>query len=168
MPPHINEKPPQKRGLTGAPLTTQRQLGNEAVVSLRGKNQPRTQGPRSRLISNFFFDVALLMMTSPLFLCFNVYYFTINSLQSAVCTPQMSFTGKSYVREMFTRSWPESNDPFPYLYPAPFVGGDAHRLEARVQISHPPGKQRSFKNARGSLRGCWSFDLTGSLHWIGF
>ena len=25
------------------------------------------------------------MMTSPLFLCFNVYYFTINSLWSAVC-----------------------------------------------------------------------------------
>ena len=66
---------------------SQRQLGDEAVVTLRGKNQPRTQGPRPRLISNFFY-VALLMMTSPLFLCFNVYYFTINSLQSAVCSLQ--------------------------------------------------------------------------------
>ena len=35
-------------------LYSQRQLGNEAVVTLRGKNQPRTQGPRPRLISNFF------------------------------------------------------------------------------------------------------------------
>ena len=35
-------------------LCSQRQLGNEAVVTLRGKNQPRTQRPRPRLISNFF------------------------------------------------------------------------------------------------------------------
>ena len=56
-------------------LCSQRQLGNEAVVTLRGKNQPRTQRPRPRLISNFFFDVALLMMTSPLFLCFQCVLF---------------------------------------------------------------------------------------------
>ena len=34
-------------------LYSQRQLGNEAVVTLRGKNHPRTQGPRPRLLSNF-------------------------------------------------------------------------------------------------------------------
>ena len=44
-------------------------------------------------ISNFFFDVALLMMTSPLFLCFKVYYFTINSLWSAVCGLQSAVCG---------------------------------------------------------------------------
>ena len=35
-------------------LYSQRQLEKEAVVTLRRKNQPRTQGPRPRLISNFF------------------------------------------------------------------------------------------------------------------
>ena len=30
------------------------------------------------------------MMRSPLFLCFNVYYFTIKSLQSAVCGLQFA------------------------------------------------------------------------------
>ena len=38
-------------------LYSQRQLGNEAVVTLLGKNQPRTQGPRPRLISNFFWTL---------------------------------------------------------------------------------------------------------------
>ena len=65
---------------------SQRQLGDEAVVTLRGKNQPRTQSPRPRLISNFFY-VALLMMTSPFILCFKyiILQLTVCSLQSAVC-----------------------------------------------------------------------------------
>ena len=32
------------------------------------------------------------------------------------------------------------------------MGGDAHRLEARVQISHPPGKQRRFPERMLKLR----------------
>ena len=34
MPPQINEKPPQKRGLTGAPLTTQMARYNSLITSL--------------------------------------------------------------------------------------------------------------------------------------
>ena len=51
-------------------LYSQRQLGNEAVATLRGKNQPRTQGHRPRLISNFFRrcfiddDVTFILMFS--------------------------------------------------------------------------------------------------------
>ena len=34
MPPQINEKPPRKRGLTGAPLTTKEEETDKSCVSL--------------------------------------------------------------------------------------------------------------------------------------
>ena len=56
-------------------LYSQRQLGNEAVVTLRGKNQPRTPGPQAKADFQYFLDVALLMMMSSLFLCFQCVLF---------------------------------------------------------------------------------------------
>ena len=66
-------------------LCSQRQLGNEAVVTLRGTNQPRTQRPRPRLISNFFLTLLYWWWRHLYSYVFNVYYFTINVTQITVC-----------------------------------------------------------------------------------
>ena len=87
-------------------LCSQRQLGNEAVVTLRGKNQPRTQRPRPRLISNFFLTLLYWWWRHLYSYVFNVYYFTISvtqitvcGLRSAVCSLQMSYT------ERYSSEW---------------------------------------------------------------
>ena len=70
-------------------LYSRRQFGNEAVVTLSGKYQPRTQDPRLPGQGYFLtFLEALLMMMSPLFVTFQSVLFynhchTNNGLRSA-------------------------------------------------------------------------------------
>ena len=67
---------------------------------------------------------------------------------------------KSYVREMFTRSWQEANEAFPYFYPAPFVGDDAHRLGVK-EATHLQAISRwnCTEVASGVTRAIWSRKL---------